>query len=67
MPERGNPLDFFDNRPNVGGEKILGPKMLGPLFLDRTHGVVFEDETVPGNFYRLVVRSGNLQIEQVTL
>lgn len=63
MPEA---KDWMSVQPSANGGGSIGPKMLGPMFLDPNYGIVFIDQT-DGTFWSLVVVSGTMQLQQVTL
>ncbi len=62
-----DPTDFIGTKKSASGAVIMGPLLKGPLFIHPTLGIIFEDRDVAGDFYRIVIASGNLTIEQVTI
>jgi len=59
------PLNYFDVQQSSAGG-IVGPRLLAPLVAHPTYGYVLVDQT-DGKFWALVVVSGVLKIQQVTM
>lgn len=60
-----NPTDFLGTEQSATG-CAAGVKILGPLFLDQTYGLVFKD-TVNGKLYMVYMADGVLSQQEVTL